>query len=160
MLLDEKNIDLLIKCPKSIVNPPTKEFKEDRGHMKKNFTMRSGDGLLNFRGFIRYNKKFIENFSVGMDYKHRDENTSICLIRLNGSHGENREVAHHNKFHIHRTTEETMVSGQRPESHIEITDQYSSISEAVQVFIDLINLDAEDKIKYFPKKITYYNNNE
>jgi len=154
MILNDNNIELLMKCPKRIVKPPTKEFKADRGHMKKNFTICSVDGQFNFRGFIRYNKKFIENFSVGMDFKPKDENNSFCLIRLNGSHGENREVAHHNKFHIHKTTEEKINSGQKPESQIEITDQYSSISEAVQVFIDLINLDDEDKKNISPKKFT------
>ncbi len=152
MIYDDEYIKVLLDCEKEIVEPPTKDYQEDRGHKKKNFTLKSTNGKYLFRCFIRVNKTFMENFSIGINYKPKEEKGMICLLRCNGSHGENREIKHHQSFHIHKATAETINSGARPESNIEITEEYGSLEQAIEYFINLINLKKEDKQKYFPKR--------
>ena len=68
MRYETEHIKMLFNCEKEIIDPPTKDYKEDRGHMKKNFTLQSLNKEYLFRGFIRFSTKFHENFSVGLDY--------------------------------------------------------------------------------------------
>ena len=135
MRYEDEHIEKLLKCEKEINDPPTSNYKEDRGHKKKNFTLRSSDGLYVFRGFIRYNIRFPENFSVGLDYNPREEKGTICLLRCNGSHGENKQIQHHQSFHIHKATAFTINSKLKSESFIEITNQYASLEQAIQYYV-------------------------
>lgn len=41
MIYTEEYIANLLRCEKEIIEPPAKDYKEDRGHFKKNFTLRS-----------------------------------------------------------------------------------------------------------------------
>ncbi|MCX6154607.1 MAG: hypothetical protein NT007_10640 [Candidatus Kapabacteria bacterium] len=152
MKYEEKDIDQLLNCEKEFVEPPQREYKEDRGHCKMNFSMKSIEGNYQFRGFIRYNLKFPEIFSVGLDYNPREEKGTICLLRCNGSHGENKQLPHHESFHIHRANADTINSGQRLESNLEITNSYASLEQAIQFYFHFINLKFDEKNKYFPEK--------
>jgi hypothetical protein len=152
MIYEEEHIENLLRCEKEITGHPAKEYKEDRGHMKKNFTLSSLYGSFKFRAFIRFNMKFIENFSIGLDFDPSDEKGTICLLRCNGTHGDNMYIPHHNKFHIHRATAETINSGAKPESNIELTEEYATLEQAIQYFISFINLKMEDRIMHFPIK--------
>jgi len=151
-MYEQEYIENLFRCEKEIIEPPTKEYKEDRGHMKKNFTLCSADGSFLFRAFIRFNTKFPENFSIGLDYNPREEKGTICLLRCNGTHGENKQIPHHDSFHVHKATAETINSDAKPESNIEITQEYGSIEQAIQYFLKFINLRQEDRNTYFPEK--------
>ena len=154
-------IDHLFQIQKVFFDPPPKDYREDRGHMKKNFTLQSEDGQFNFKGFIRYNIRFPENFSVGLDYDPRDEKGTICLLRCNGDHGENNVFPHHATFHIHRASASTINEGLKPESNIEPTSEYSGIDEAIQFYVGLINIDSLQAQKYFPpKQLTLFGENE
>jgi len=57
-------INELLTCEKQIIEPLSKDFKEERGHYKKTFTQQSTDGKFQFNAFIRNNSKFKENFSL------------------------------------------------------------------------------------------------
>lgn len=152
MIYEDEHIEKLLGCEKEFVEPPAKDFKEDRGQMKKKFTLQSLDGAYLFLGFIRYNIKFPENFSIGLDYDPREEKGTICLLRLNGPHGENKQHPHHLSFHIHKATADTINAGLKPESNVEITDEYASLEQAIQYYITCINLKQEDISKNFPQK--------
>ncbi len=147
----DKFITDLLNCEKQIVDPPTREYKEERGQLKKNFTLQSSDGNFSFYGFVRGNVYFKENFSIGLDYNPKEEKGTICLLRCNGAHGENRIFPHHSVFHIHKASAETINSGLKPESNIEKTEAYASLEEAIQYFLTYINLNSQDKRKYFPE---------
>ena len=82
-------LNQLFSCVKIFIDPPSKDYHEDRGHMKKNFTLQSEDRQFLFKGFIRYNIRFLENFSIGLDYDPKEERGTICLLRCNGNHGGN-----------------------------------------------------------------------
>ena len=152
MIYEQEYIENLLSCEKEVIEQPAKDFKEDRGHMKKNFTLRSLDGSYMFRAFIRYNVKFPENFSIGLDYNPKEEKGTICLFRCNGTHGENKQIPHHESFHLHVATAESINSGLKPESNADITDDYASIDGAIQYFIKTINLKQEDRNNFFPEK--------
>jgi hypothetical protein len=140
----------LFDCEKTIIDPPSKEYKEERGHLKKSFTLQSLDGKYSFVGFIRCNVQFNENFSVGLDYNPREEKGTICLLRCNGSHGETKIYPHHSAFHIHMANAETINSGLKPESNIHVTTDYASLDEAIQFYLRKINVTMQDRKNYFP----------
>jgi len=145
-------IDQLFSCVKTFIDPPSKEYREDRGHMKKNFTLQSIDRQFFFKGFVRFNIRFLENFSIGLDFDPKEVRGSICLLRCNGNHGENVVFPLHSSCHIHRATAYTINEGLKPESHIEQTTAYVSIDEAIQYYIKLINLDPAEGERHFPPK--------
>lgn len=147
-------IQELLSCEKQIIDPPTKDFKEDKGHLKKNFTLQSIDGQYAFNAFIRGNIHFKENFSIGLDFNPKEEKGTICLFRCNGPHGENVMFPHHANFHIHKANEISINNGLKPESNIQITNDYGSLEDAIQYFIKHINICAEDMKKYFPAPST------
>lgn len=128
-------IRTLIKCEKVITVAPLKKYKEDRGHLKKNFTIQSVDGMYTFNVYIRSSIHFKENFTIGMDYNPKEEKGSRCLLRCNGAHGENIAFPHHTTFHIHKASAETINRGLKPESNIEETSEYASLDEAIHFFV-------------------------
>lgn len=140
----------LFKCEKRVVDPPSREYKEERGHLKKAFSLLSLDGRFMFNAFIRCNIHFSENFTVGLDFNPREAKGTICLFRCNGAHGENRMLPHHSSCHIHRASAESINSGLKPESNITPTEEYSTLDEAIQFFVKEINLSNEDRRDYFP----------
>ena len=152
MKYEQEYIESLFRCEKEIIELPTKDYKEERGHLKKNFALRSLDGSSLFRAFIRYNVRFPENFSIGLDFNPREEKGTICLLRCNGTHGENKQILHHESFHIHFATAETINSGAKPERNVETTKEYASLEQAIQYFMKFINLKQEDRNTYFPEK--------
>jgi hypothetical protein len=161
MIYNDEHIENLLRIEKEIIEPPAKDFSEERGHFKKNFILRSYDGKYLFRAFIRYNSKFTENFSIGLEYNPKEEKGSICLLRCNGSHGENNKLPHHSSFHIHNATAESINAGLRPESNIQKTEEYATLEQAVLYFLNYINLKQEDKLKYFPdKQLELFKNHE
>jgi hypothetical protein len=59
-------LEALITCPKQVVDAPRREMRLD-GKMKRNdMTLKSADGKLSFRVFMRQSDEFPENFSVGL----------------------------------------------------------------------------------------------
>jgi hypothetical protein len=143
-------LKILLECEKQILEPPSKEFKEDRGHLKKNFSLISLSEEFQFNAFIRKSIIFQENFSIGIDYNPKGEKGTVCLLRCNGAHGENRVFPIHATFHIHKASADSINSGLKPESNIEETNEYATFEEALQYFIKTVNLKQEDQIKYFP----------
>jgi len=94
------------------------------------------------------NEKFQENFSVGLDYIRKDEPGSIALLRCNGEHGPHKLYDHHHFCHVHRATAETIQKGVRPESVIEVTEEYSLYQEAIDYFLNLVHIKGGDA--FFP----------
>jgi hypothetical protein len=140
----------LIGCEKIFIEPPPRNYREDRGHLKKNFSLRSIDEKYLFSVFIRQSTMFIENFSIGLEYNPRDERGKICLLRCNGPHGESKVFPHHITNHIHIATAWTINEGLKSESNIEINTNYFSLEEAIQFFVQKINISPPERNKYFP----------
>jgi hypothetical protein len=149
MIFDDVFIATLILCEKEFVDPLPKDYKEVNGHYKKNFTLQSIDGKYNFQGFIRYNVKFNENFSVGFIFNPKEEKGTIPLLRCNGPSGQTKPI-HHIHCHIHYATADTINSDKKPESNVELTSEYATLDQAILYFFKRINLTQYHKNKYIP----------
>src|SRR5215213_6739687 len=148
MYTDEFIQEILL-CAKEVIDSP-KGMKEDRGHLKNNFTLQSVDGLYSFNRFIRQCIKFNEDFSIGLDYNPKNEKGTITLLRCNGLHGGTVENPHHAYYHIHKCSADRINQGLRPEGIIELTTEYSTLETAIQYFVKYINIVPQDRQKFFP----------
>ena len=149
-MFTDQLIEELISCPKTVVDVP-KDMKEGRsGFAKRVFTLMSEDCQHNFSGFITQNLTFTENFSIGLSYSPKEEKGKIVLLRCNGPHGGSINIPHHAACHIHLSTAERINYGLKPEGQIDMTNEYSTIEDAIQFYVRRINIVALDKQKYFP----------
>lgn len=139
----------LIVCSKTIIEAP-KDSAISRGSYKILFGMASTDEQHNFSGFISRNTFFQENFSIGLIYIPKEERGKICLLRCNGLHGEVIGIPHHSFFHIHTATAEDINNGIKVERHIEKTEKYSTLEDAIQFYARHINIIPEHRKKHFP----------
>ena len=118
--MTDDEIQRLLKLPKQVSDPPTKSWRTEELHRRKDFGLVSKDGETRFRAFARQSIRFQENFSVGLEYEPDDGTDGVILIRCNGPHGDfNRAVnpTHpHYHPHIHVASAEAIEAGQRAES--------------------------------------------
>lgn len=153
-VLSQAEIEQLIGCPKEISEPPKKEMRLEKGSLRNNMRLRSTVGEMEFTVFMRVNEDFHEDFSIGLDYHPADERGSTCLLRCNGPHGEflgNPELPHtHFHFHIHKAKFQNMEAGLRAERGGEKTEAYASYEQALQYFLQVINVTNADK--FFPDR--------
>jgi len=105
----------MIICPKSIIEPPRKEMRLERGSFRNNFGLESISDKIKFSAFMRKNESFPENFSIGLTVYPNDESGSFCLLRYNGPHGDHvnnlLDSDPHFGFHIHQATAENIEKG-------------------------------------------------
>jgi hypothetical protein len=146
----------LITCPKLILEPPREVKETHGGYTKKAFTLVSVDQQYNFNGFITQSVAFPENFSVGLIYNPKTDRNSITLIRCNGPHG-GTHMSHHSHCHIHMATAERINAGLKPEGHIELTEAYAALADAVQFYLRMIAVTPEQRQKHFPIEIRVMN---
>jgi hypothetical protein len=59
-------------------------------------------------------------------------------------------VPHHSFFHIHTTTADDINNGIKVEKHIQKTEEYSTLEDAIQFYVRYINIIPEHRKKYFP----------
>ena len=149
-MFTEEFLEELITCSKIVVDAPSEMRSGRSGFMKRSFTLKSADGIHSFSGFINQNLTFTENFSVGLVFNPPEAKGTITLMRCNGSHGGTVNHPHHAYCHIHTSHVAKLNEGIKSESKIEITDEYASVEEAIQYYINRINISSTDKIKYFP----------
>ncbi|QMV19333.1 hypothetical protein GOB94_12050 [Granulicella sp. 5B5] len=151
--MTDTEIQRLLNLPKQISDPPSKNWRTEDLHRRKDFRLVSKDGDVRFRAFARQHVRFPENFSVGLEYEPDDGTDSVILIRCNGPHGDfNRAInpLHpHYHPHIHIATAEAIDAGQRAECHAEITTEFASIKEAIRYFLNAVAVDANDQSRYF-----------
>ena len=148
MAYTDKELVNLVKCSKSVVEPPQKQMKQERGSRRNNMMLQSRNGEYRFRVFMRQSLEFEEDFSIGLDYFPKDEPGSICLLRCNGQHGVTLVFPHHSHYHIHRAKAEDVNAGIKIERHVEIASQYASFRDGLAYFLTVIGLEEVDK--YFP----------
>ncbi len=114
--LAELDLQELRELPKVIQGRvPRHDFREEDGHRRGQLDLLSISApRLQFQVFIRQNTRFIENFSIGLQYptSYRIPGT-ITLVRYNGSHGEEAMSpdGHFARPHIHYLTAQELVEG-------------------------------------------------
>ncbi len=160
----EQEIQEWITSPKVILSTnPKHGFKDKNRYWRESRMILAGvasDGLRpdanggEYDVFINQNTRFLENFSIGLLYKTEYSNMkTIPLVRYNGAHGETSRTrdGHYSRPHIHRINAAMIASGSiLPELAIrEITERYSTLTEAMNVFFTDIGV--ERYHSYLPK---------
>ena len=149
MIYTDEDLSRLIACPKQITQAPHKEMRMDGQMLRDEMEFKSLDGEYVFRAFMRQNRQFVENFSVGLDYLPKDIPGSFCLIRCNGMHGGHKVHPHHSRCHIHRSKAEDVNNGLLDARHIEQTSEYAAFRDALRYFLRAVNVQATDIARYF-----------
>ena len=118
----QQEIDDLIACPKVVSEAPKREMKLDRGHLRNDMRLKSTDGKLEFRVFMRRSEDLPENFSIGLVFVAKDGSGEVVLL------------------HVHRASAEMIEAGLRPERAATINRDFASYEEAVQYFLGTTNV--------------------
>lgn len=147
----QEEIDGLIACAKVVSEPPKLQMKLDRGHFRNDMRLKSVDGKLEFRAFMRRSEDLPENFSVGLAFMPKDGTGEILLLRCNGPHGgynDSFDPEHpHWDYHVHRASAAMIEAGFRAEKAAMMNREFASYEEALQYFLRVTNV--TDASTYF-----------
>lgn len=143
----DEQLQELINMPKIVRSrKPASGYKTEKGHERCTMELSSdASDITQFAVFIRRSTRFIENFTIGLLYCTNMRGIGdITLLRYNGAHGETSRApdGHYAKPHIHWLTSEDIEEGitEPQEKKREITDEYSTLDEALEVFSRDINI--------------------
>ena len=147
-------IDELIGCGKYITDAPTRDFREEYRHRRKDFRLQAvNDPNLLFGVFMRQSLEFSEDFSLGLVYLSED-GKRMTMVRYNGQHDQSNDpydlAKSHFQYHIHRATPENLNNGRYNKHPATVTRLYASFTEATREFLTAIGLRASDITKHFP----------
>ena len=155
--MNNKEIQELISCEKTIVERPKRSFKQNGMHEENSFLLKSFD-FPNMKFSVRMRKhlEFIENYSIMLASYIPELEKEIRLIRFNGPHPSmhknniiNNEKWDH-KSHIHIATKEAIEAGFQAEHYAEITEEYQIFDDALSLFWEKVNI--VDRIEnFFPE---------
>ena len=129
MTFTTSGIDELIGCEKQITDPPTREFKEELRHRRRDFRLQAvDDSALSFSVFIRQSLEFAEDFSLGLVYLSED-GKRMTLVRYNGQRDQSNNpydlAKPHFQYHVHKATPENLNNGRYDKHPAMITRQYA-----------------------------------
>lgn len=142
-------VQRLLTCPKRVV-VGLRTVPARGSYTKKEFTLCSEDGQYDFKGFICQNAHLIEDYSCGLVYNPKGERGRFCLLRVNGIHGRNKQIPHHNFGHEHTLSAADINSGiTSPKNVVEISG-FLTFEQAIQHYTKRINLLETDRRKHFP----------
>jgi hypothetical protein len=153
MTYTDEDLAQLITCQKRITQPPRKDMRSEGQMLRNEMELVSLDGEHSFHVFMRQSRTFSENFSLGIVYLPKDEPRSFCIFRCNGRHGGTKIHPYHSRCHIHLSKAEDVNAGLRVERHIEPIGDYAAFLDALNFFLDKINVTAADLSQYFPNTI-------
>ena len=148
------SIDELISCEKLITEAPTREFKEENRHRRKDMRLQyAHDAKTIFSVFVRQSLEFDEDFSLGLVYLSVD-GKRMTMIRYNGQHDQSNDpydqAKTHFQYHIHKATPENLNNGRFDKHPATATRAYASFVEATSEFLAAIGLRAQDISAHFP----------
>jgi len=134
--LTDEAIDSLIRMPKEPITRTPPKPKEKGGHTEVNFHLREVDGDAKFSLLLRQNNQVERDFSCVLQW-HSPEG-DLILLRCNGSSHPHGKIRF--KCHIHKTTEDALRRGWKPESHAEFTEAYTLLDGAKHTIVTLANI--------------------
>lgn len=156
-IYSQSEIDALISCDKSVVEPPKRQAKLIGADYRNDMKLAASNGQQGeFDVFMRQSEDFPENFSIGLVFRPKDGRPDITLLRCNGQHGvyngsSYSDPAHpHWGYHIHKASEKALEDGLRAEKFATATTDFASYNEALQYFVTAVNLNPRDAGKHFP----------
>jgi hypothetical protein len=150
-LYSQEEIDGLIARSKVVSDPPKRDWKADRGHLRNDLRLKSAGGLHEFRVFLRRNEDLPDNSSIGLVYLPKDGSGELTLLRCNGPHGgfnDSFDPAHpHWSYHVHRARAEMIEAGHRPEKSASPNQAFASCEAALHFFSKAANI--TDAVSHF-----------
>ncbi len=154
MIFTPLSIDELISCEKQIIEAPSRDFKEENRHRRRDMRLQDmGVGKRMFSVFIRPSLEFAEDFSLGLVYLSQD-GKRMTMIRYNGQHDQSNDPydleKKHFQYHIHRATAENLNNGRYAKHPASVTRDYASFEEATTEFLQVIGLRTGDISTHFP----------
>lgn len=154
MIFTPLSIDELISCEKQMVKSPTRDFKEENRHRRRDMRLQDMEvGKRMFSVFIRQSLEFAEDFSLGLVYLSQD-GKRMTMIRYNGQHDQSNDpydlAKPHFQYHIHKATAENLNNGRYAKHPANATRDYASFEEATTEFLQAIGLRADDISTHFP----------
>lgn len=137
-MLNDVEIDLLIKSPKICADKQSIKWKTHEKSRKLEIVVTSIDGLHSFVMYLRQNEIHENDFSCGLRLV-RSGQDDVTLARYNGSSHrhvnkiEKDEISF--KCHIHLATERYWNIGRKIEDYATSTVRYSNLSGAIQCML-------------------------
>jgi len=151
-ILTDEFVDEIIAAKKLIPKSTKNPFKTT----EKNGNNRASIELIchpyGLRMGIRQTIDDALDFSVLLIYTDANGRTYI-LRRYNGDHGKHTDpITSHELWgpHIHRITEECQKTIHKDEGHAEATNRYQTLDQAIDVFMNDMNISHEQN-KYLTK---------
>lgn len=144
---DGHSLHRLISAEKLIVaKEPKSGLREENSHYRADLTLESPSLKARYRLFIRQNREFPENFSVGLCFTGTQG--EVDLIRFNGAHKRIVDDVsnHHCQYHIHveRATEDSLNTL----AEAEVTTEYDDLWSAIRYAMNRLNV--SNYQSYFP----------
>ena len=144
--LSDERIELLVKMPKRVTNPKAREVS-DANHLKRDYTVKSEDGIEDFVLFLRQNKTVTDDFTCGLRWI-APGSEDLILARYNGaSHSHpNRLEGNTLDFvpHIHRATERYLQANRKAEGFAVGTSRYTTMSGALHELVNDLHITGLD----------------
>ena len=135
----ETKIDALRLMPKQVTNPGARWSDKPRtrpAQRQRGFKV-MGDKGARFSVYMRQNLTDENDFSCGIAYLPPN-GQPLTLARYNGPSYVHGDIVW--RPHIHRVTEEAIVTGRKPEREAEETDRYETLHGVLACLIDDFNL--------------------
>lgn len=159
-LISDAEIEKMIKVPKYVSNKVNLsklklDMSEDGRQFEKNIKLDCEEYNCQMR--IRQSVDRYTNFSVILVCKDCSGNDRV-ILRLNGNHGRHKNRIEKNIVdgpHIHKMTERYQIKTTHPDGYAEATDEYTTLDEAIDKFVDMVNINYLETRKI--RKLDDYN---
>jgi hypothetical protein len=142
------DVEQLIKSKKCIEKKRRPELKQENRHFRAEIDLKCDLNDVNMTMFIRKHVDVFDNFTVGLKLNTPNPYIDhiLVLLRFQGPHGgqsDTREFANlHNRYHIHRYTEEDFLHKRKKASvDSKYPADFSSYEEAVCSFLKFCNIE-------------------
>jgi hypothetical protein len=145
----EEIVTLWKNEPKTVVDKSF-YFKDEKNYRRYNFQAVGLNSGNLYTIFIRINKIYLDNFSVGIYTKYR-EHTKFNFVRYNGKHTSQKESPenHHKYCHIHEVDLNTVFDVKNGKlTNISITDKYLDCYDAFSVFCEELNFENHSLLQH------------
>jgi hypothetical protein len=157
IILTDEEIGALIQVPKSLpihygrlLRFKNKTSSEQ--HEEAQFDIKMSDDTT-FRVMMRKNLINPLDFSVILGYIPKDRQNIIRLRRYNGvhEHSNHLEGVRFRGFHIHYATRRYLAAGWDIDAYAELTNKYSTVDEAFDIYLNECNFVRPEKENNQPK---------
>lgn len=141
-VLTDTDIEALLKMPKRVENPGTKQRTEGK-HLRRDYRVASNDSKSEFALFVRQSTVLPESFSVGLRWLPKS-GEDVMLIRFNGPSHPHSNTIEGERFefvcHVHQATERYLAAGKKDEGFAVPSGDYTTVGGALHCLAARCNI--------------------